>query len=74
MIEIIREYRLRADLTLDELAKLIGLKHHQTLQKNLTGISTPNERTAFKYSEFIRKNRAEIENTLGHELSDWKHI
>lgn len=69
MLEIIKEYRIRADLTYEELAEKIGVIL-ETLQKNLTGFTNPNERTVFKYSEFIRTHKEEIERVLGRELSE----
>ncbi len=69
MLEIIKEYRIRADLTYEELAEQIGIET-RALHKNLTGVADPNDRTAFKYSEFIRKNRVEIEKTLGRPITE----
>ncbi len=67
MLEIIKEYRIRADLTYEELAEQIGVET-QTLHKNLTGVASPNERTAFKYHDFIDKNLIDIEAVLGREV------
>ncbi|MDD5353052.1 MAG: helix-turn-helix transcriptional regulator [Candidatus Omnitrophica bacterium] len=65
MLEIIKEYRLMADLTYMQLAAMTGIKY-QTLQKILTNKTKPNARTAYKITRFYNSHRSEIEAAIGH--------
>ncbi len=65
--EIIKNYRIGADMSWREMADQIGIKErHAVLIFN--GHVKPGPRTIFKIDKFIRTNRAQIESVLGRTI------
>lgn len=65
-VEIIKKYRVKADLTYMKLAELTGIPY-QTLQRICDGKSTPNDRTMEKLKSFYEAYKAEIDKVVNHQ-------
>lgn len=65
--EIIKNYRIGADMSWREMAEQIGIKERHAVMI-FNGHVKAGPRTLFKIEKFIKSNRAQIESVLGRTI------